>query len=89
MSFSYVRLNAEHYDDSTFVSRKGLIEKLELIPVTLNTIVESCDLYSFWLDPKRLVKMKASLSAICLADSFEFTTYHCMRLKAFRHNEQV
>ena len=23
--------------------------------------------------------------AICLADSFEFTTYHCTRLKAFRH----
>ena len=24
-------------------------------------------------------------SAICLDDSFEFTIYHCMRLKAFRH----
>ena len=23
--------------------------------------------------------------AICLADSFEFTLYHCMRLKSFRH----
>ena len=23
--------------------------------------------------------------AICLADSFEFTMYHCTRLKAFRH----
>ena len=23
--------------------------------------------------------------AICPADSFEFTIYHCMRFKAFRH----
>ena len=23
--------------------------------------------------------------AICLADSFQFTVYHCMRLKVFSH----
>ena len=29
---------------------------------------------------------QVSDGAICLADSFEFTIYHCTRLKSFRHD---
>ena len=39
------------------------------------------ELSASYLSVKRLVLD----GALCLADSFEFLMYHCMRLKALRH----
>ena len=61
-----------------------------LFILTLTCLTKDAENVSKMLKP-RLEKVPAAPirlfleGAICLADSFEFTIYHCMGLKAFRH----